>query len=174
MVYFWLDASAAVKNYITEEGTPEMQHFFTHVPAEQMIFLYESVGEIISVFVGRRNLGKRNPKSPRGITEEHFNQIKQQFDAAVTYCPEVKKVHANESQKDAALHFLEKHSLNNTDTQILRCALDKANQLRIAGDNLIFISSDTSLLNAARREGLPTFNPETGSKRALDALINPP
>lgn len=174
MNYFWLDASAAVKNYISENGTSDMQYFFTHVPPARMIFLYEGVGEVISIFVRRRDIGSRNPKSALGITEMCFNQIRQQFDVEVINCSKVEKVHATENQKTAALHFLEKHSLNNTDTQILRCALDKANQLRIGGHDLILMSSDTALLYAAKEEGLLGFNPETDSRAALDVLINSP
>ena len=66
MLYFWLDASALVKRYVAETGTPLVNYFFTHVPLQQMLCLLEGVGEIISIFVRRRN--------GRTITESGFNQ----------------------------------------------------------------------------------------------------
>ena len=62
--------------------------------------------------------------------------------------------------------------INSSDAYILQCALDKSNQLRTTGHDLILVSSDKSLLNAARSEGLLTFDPETDSQTTLNVLIN--
>ena len=61
MNYFWLDASALVKRYVAETGTPVVNYFFTRVPLQQMLCLLESVGEIISVFVRRRSMDEQSP-----------------------------------------------------------------------------------------------------------------
>jgi hypothetical protein len=61
---------------------------------------------------------------------------------------------------------------NSTDALILRCALDKAVNLRHDGDDLILVSSDARLIRAAKAEGLPTFDPENDDQATLDALIN--
>lgn len=96
----------------------------------------------------------------------------QQFEAEVINSTEVLQVHATINQKVAARKYIEDYSINSTDAYILQCALDKANQLRTDGDDLIFVSSDKKLVNAAKRERILTFNPETDSQTALDTLIN--
>ena len=37
MNLFWLDASALVKRYIVETGTPLMNHLYARVPPSQMV-----------------------------------------------------------------------------------------------------------------------------------------
>jgi hypothetical protein len=41
------------------------------------------------------------------------------------------------------------------------------------GDDLLLVSSDLRLLNAARKEGLTIFNPETESEAILDTILGP-
>ena len=90
MNYFWLDASALVKRYVAETGTPVVNYFFTRVPLQQMLCLLESVGEIISVFVRRRN--------GRTITRSGFNQAMLDFRSEVSLCAEVESVYPTEGQ----------------------------------------------------------------------------
>ena len=86
----------------------------------------------------------------------------------------MKQVNPTQNQKIASRPLIEVPSINSTDAYILRCALDKADKLRTAGDNLILVSSDKRLLTATTKEGLGTFNPETDSQIYLDFLINSP
>ena len=72
------------------------------------------------------------------------------------------------------MDLIEKYSINSTDAILLQCALDRVNELRMNGDNLILVSSDKRLLRAAQSEGLLTFDPETDSQAALDVFINSP
>ena len=162
MNYFWLDASAVVKRYVTEpEGTPEMRYFFYTVPPERrMICRPVTIGEVIYV-LGRRIKDK-----------QHFDQQKQLFETEVSQHPQVAKVYPTNTQMDASLQFIEPYSINSTDAIILQCALDKANELRMDDHDLILVSSDTNLLKAARSEGLRTFNPTTNARAYLDSLIN--
>ena len=54
MNYFWLDASAIVKRYINEVGTPEMKYFLKCIPPERMMVCTPiTIGEVIYIF-GRR------------------------------------------------------------------------------------------------------------------------
>lgn len=166
MNYFWLDASALVKRYVPEAGTPVVNYFFTRVPLQQMLCLLESVGEIISIFVRRRNGG--------AITGSGFNQAMLDFRFEVSLCAEVEKVYPTESQIAASWELIETHSINSTDAIILRCALDSAIELRGAGDDLILVATDVRLLRAAQAEDLHTFNPETDSQAILDTFIDSP
>ena len=174
MNYFWLDASAVVKRYITEkEGTPQMQYFLNAVPPyRMMICMSATVGEVISIFASRRDIYKHDPKDERGITEKCFNELKQLFAGEVSQHPQVVKAYPTNIQIDASVEFIERYSINNTDAIILQCALDKANELRTNGHDLILVSSDTDFLKAARSERLRTFNPATNAQAYLDGLIN--
>ena len=164
MNYFWLDTNAIVKQYIIEEGTPLINHFFTRISSTRIFCLFDSMDETYHVFVRKRNDGI--------ITRAEFNQVIQRFEGGFSLRAELKKAHAVESQKIAARQLIEAHSINSTDAYILQCALDEADKLRTAGDNLIFVSSDKRLLAATTKEGLFTFNPETDSQIYLDVLIN--
>ena len=166
MNYFFLDASATVKRYIPEIGTPEMNYFFTSVPSYRMICLFEGGGEVIFVFGRRRNEGE--------ITMPRFNQIKQRFLTEVIYHSQVVKILPIKNQISRSWDLIEKYSLNSTDAILLRCALDRISEMLLDGDNLVLVSSDKRLLRAAQSEGLLTFDPETDSQTALDVFINSP
>lgn len=55
MNYFYRDASALAKRYAREIGTPPVNHLFANVAADRMICQVLGVGEVISVFVRRKN-----------------------------------------------------------------------------------------------------------------------
>ncbi len=166
MNLFWLDASALAKRYVRETGTPLMNDLFARVPPLGIICLLEGVGEVISIFVRRRNAG--------AITAAAFHQAMLDFRSEVSHHADVEKVHPTQNQVSMSWRLIEKHSINSTDAVILRCALDKATGLRATGHDLILVSADTRLLRAAQAEGLLTFNPEADTQAALDALITPP
>ncbi|MDE0555781.1 MAG: type II toxin-antitoxin system VapC family toxin [Candidatus Poribacteria bacterium] len=166
MNYFWLDANAIAKRYVLERGTRIINHLFTNVSPERMICLFDSMDETRSVMVRKRNRGE--------ITLSEFKQAIQQFETEVINSTEVLQVHATVNQKVAARELIDAYSINSTDAYILQCVLDKAQELQVSGDVLILVSSDKRLLNAAKRETLRTFDPETDSQAALDVLIDPP
>ncbi|RKU19254.1 hypothetical protein C6500_11180 [Candidatus Poribacteria bacterium] len=166
MNYFWLDANAIAKQYIVEKGTPTINHLFTRVSAKQMICLFDSMDETRFVIVKKRNNAE--------ITLPEFNQAIQRFEAEIINSTEVIQVHATVDQKEAARQLIHDYPINSSDAYILQCALDKVNQLQITGDDLVLISSDKRLLDAARSEGLLIFDPETDSQTTLDILINLP
>lgn len=129
-----------------------------------MLCLLENVGEIISIFVRRRNGG--------AITGSGFNQAMLDFRFEVGLCAEVEKVYPTESQVAASWELIETHSINSTDAIILCCALDSAIELRVDGDDLTLICTDVRLLRAAQAEELCTFNPETDSRGIFETFID--
>ena len=165
MNFFWLDASAYAKRYVAEKGTQLMNHLFTRVPLGRMVCLFEGGGEIIFVFVHRRNEGK--------ITTTRFNQLREHFETEFINRDEVEQIFPTENQIADSWDLIEEHSLNSTDAILLQCALDRTNQLGMDGDNLVLVSSDKRLIRASQNEGLLTFDPETDSQTALDVLIDP-
>ena len=166
MNFFWLDASAYAKRYIAEKGTLLVNRLFSRVPLGRMVSLFEGAGEVIFVFVRRRNEGE--------ITTTLFNQVRQHFETEFIDRAEVGQVLPTETQITASWELIDQHSINSTDAILLQCALDRANGLRANGDNLVLVSSDKRLLRASQNEGLLTFDPETDSQAALDMLIDPP
>ena len=164
MNYFWLDANAIVKQYVTETGTPLINYLFTRVSLNRIFCLFDSMDEARSAIARKRNDGR--------IKEADFNQIIQQFKVEFIDRTEAKKVHAAENQKIAARQLIEAYSINSTDAYILQCALDKADELRTTGNDLILVGSDRRLLATARTERLLTFDPENDNQIDLDVLIN--
>ena len=164
MNFFWVDGNAGVKRYITEDGTPRINYFFDQVPLSRMFFLFDGAGEVISVFVRRYN--------DKTITATRFSEIRQQFETEFIRRDEVVLISPTANQITDSWDLIEAHSVNCTDAIILQCALDQANVLLPRGDGLVLVSSDQRLLDAARREGLLTFNAEIDSQEVLDVLIN--
>jgi predicted nucleic acid-binding protein len=164
--FFWLDASAYAKRYVGEKGTLLVNHLFARVPLERMVCLFEAAGEVIFVFVRRRNEGE--------ITTTRFNQVRQHFETEFVHLDEGGQVFPTQTQIIASWELIDRHSINSTDAILLQCAFDRASGLRANGDNLVLVSSDKRLLRAAQNEGLLTFNPEIDSQAVLDVFIDPP
>lgn len=165
MNLFWLDASAIVKRYVSETGTPLVHELFDRVPRSRMLCLLEGIGEVISAFVRYRNA--------RTITADTFRQALVELRADFSHHPQVHRVHPSPEQVSDSWYLIQIYSLNSTDAIILRCALDEAAELRILGHDLVLVSADVRLIAAAQAEGLRTFNPETGDRTMLEALIAP-
>ena len=164
MIYFWLDANAMAKRYVVEKGTLLINYLFDNVSAKRIFCLFDSMDETRSVIVRYRNRGE--------ITASEFDQVIQQFEAEIVNGPEMLQVHATIDQKIAARKLIDAYSINSTDAYILQCTLDKARELQVSGNVLILVSSDKRLLNAAKKETLGTFDPETDTQAVLDVLIN--
>lgn len=164
MNYFWLDTNAIVKQYVTEKGTPLINYFFTHVPFTRIFCFLDSIDETYGVFEKKSNDGI--------ITIAEFNQVTQQFEDGFNHRVDLEKVNATQKQKTAARQFIDAYRIGCTDAHILRCALDKADELRAAGDELILVCSDRRLLRAAKKERLLIFDPENDNQIDLDVLIN--
>ena len=170
MNYFWLDANAIVKQYVTETGTPLINYLFTRVSLNRILCLFDCMDEARFAIVRKRN--------EQIITIAAIHQAIQRFEDEFLHSDEVQQVHATESQKRTAWQRIDPHTgariINNTDAYILQCALDTVNELWTAGDDLILVSSDRRPLTAATKEGLLIFDPENGTKIDLDVLINSP
>ena len=166
MNYFWLDANAIVKQYVTETGTSLINHIFTRVPLNRMFCLFDSMDETRHVFVRKKNGGI--------ITIREFNRAIRRFEIEFIRRADVKQVNPTPDQKIASRSLIELYSINSTDAYILQCALDEADKLRTVGDDIVFVSSDKRPLAVAQKEGLLTFDPETGNQTYLDVFINSP
>lgn len=163
MNVFWLDASALVKRYFVEIGTPLMNHLFAQVPAQQMVCLLEGVGEVISVLVRRRNGG--------AISTTACQQALTALRADIINQADFEKIERIPQQVVNSWLLIDQHSINSTDALILRCALDYAMNLRRAGFDLVFVSADARLVRAAKQEGLQIIQPEIDDLLVVNSFI---
>jgi predicted nucleic acid-binding protein len=162
--HFYWDASALVKRYAPEIGTPLVNNLFAHVGLDRMMCLVIGTGEVISIFVRKKNANL--------ISEAAFSQALVDFRTEVIDTVAFKLVLVEDALVVASYPLIEKYSLNATDALVLRSVLDATATLQPAGDNVILLTSDLRLLHAAQGEGITTFNPETDLQAQLDALIS--
>jgi uncharacterized protein len=163
MNLFWLDASALIKRYILETGTPLMNHLFARVPPSQIVCLLEGIGETLSILHRRR--------SARLISRRVSQQAIAALRLEIIDELEIEKIERTVGQVVNSWMALDQHTLNSTDAIILRCALDYAAQLRKVGHDLVMVSADARLLRAAKTEGLQIINPESDDLPAIDVLL---
>ena len=164
MNYLYWDASALVKRYAPEIGTPLINHLFAHVVLDRMMCLVIGTGEVISIFVRKKNANL--------ITDAAFAQALVDFRAEVIDTVAFKLVSVGDALVVASYPLIEKYSLNATDALVLRSVIDAAAVLRPTGDDVILVTSDLRLLHAAQGEGVTTFNPEVDLQAQLDALVS--
>ena len=158
MATYYLDTSALVKRYINEPGSMWVRQLCDERGSNNELLHVLFVGRIAIVEVAaaiavlvRRNIilsgvGK--------YAYERFNQ-----DWATAY--QISELHPSPLTKAATL--AQRHPLKANDAVHLALALE-TRQLLIENElDLIFVSGDTRLLEAAQAEGLAAENPFTYS-----------
>ena len=158
MTYFYWDASALVKRYAPEIGTP-IVHLFSRLTPNRMMCLAISMGEIFSIFVRKRNDGT--------IPQDVFSQVLLNFRSEVLDSTDFQIISVEDVLILESHPYIEKHNLNATDALILRSALDVAKELRADNDRLVLITADHRMLRSGEIEGLQILNPETISMEDL-------
>ena len=165
MNFFFLDASALVKRYVAEKGSPQVHALLDGVPHNRIHLLNVGAGEVISILVRQRNAGN--------LSNASFGQAYVNFETEILRAADVRKQSVSNRLAISSFPLIVAHSINSTDALILKSALAIARKLRRAGDDLVLVASDQRLLRAAQAEGLTTFNPETQDQAALAALVGP-
>ena len=165
MNYFFFDASALAKRYNPEIGTGHINRIFNEIRHSRLMCLMLGAAEVVSVLIRRRNGG--------AISAAVCAQGVLNLQDEVVASDEFHTLEASNHLITAALPFIDRHSLNATDTIVLRLALDLSAQLRATGDVLVLIASDHRLLRAALAEGLLTFDPERQTEAEVEALLAP-
>jgi predicted nucleic acid-binding protein len=160
-VYF--DASALIKRYSQETGTPLVNEVLRFLPRSQMTCSTLGILEIVSILVRKRNDGRLN--------QTLYEQAMIEFRAEVIDHEEFSAASVNDALLFSALDLIAKHNLNATDAVILRSALDLQQVLQEAGDKLMLWTSDKRLVRAAQREGITAFDPEEETIGHLHQLL---
>jgi predicted nucleic acid-binding protein len=142
VLFPYLDASAAVKRYVSEPGTVVVDHLFVKVPSDRLVMLSVGYGEVASILVRKRNAGL----IPPAVLLQSVRDVRSGFGPSSP----VQLIDATGDLADRALEFIDRHSVNSTDAMILRSALDLAAALRPAGDDVLLVSCDLRLIKAAQ------------------------
>ena len=163
---FWayFDASALIKRYTQESGTPVVNEVFRLAPADRRICLSLGLLEVISILVRKRNDGR--------IQEDFFRKALTAFKAEVVQDERFSKLSVNDALILDSSELIERYGLNATDAILLRSVLEtRTSQDR--ADDLLLLTSDKRLVRAARSEGVSALDPEIDSLAGVQSLFPP-
>jgi predicted nucleic acid-binding protein len=157
---FW-DASALIKAYIDEEGTPNV---------ESAIAL-RGVPGFVTDFVALEVLATLGKKRRAGtISRERYRTAVSEFHRDYPLNFNLLEVEAN--VRTEAMRFAEKYhtsAIGSMDLLHLACACQAA--LLCRPFPLVVMSADQPLLAAARAETLATYNPEVQPQAAVRTAL---
>jgi len=163
MKFVYFDASALVKRYSSELGTQQVNEIFDLIPPKRMTCCGINVGEIVSILVRKHNDGRLNNRD--------FADALAEFRHEVIENPDFVYVSIDNTDIEASLKYIQQYNLNATDAVILHSAFELYLMLSASGHELILITSDRRLLNAARALSLPCLNPETETLKDIETLL---
>jgi len=141
MKVHYLDPSAWVKRYFREEGSDEIRAFFLASP--NLVCCRLGFLEVVAT-IARKGRGEK-------LSSEMTQEL---LDEAVSNFERFTVIPADELRISHATELALRHRLRTMDSLHLACALSLPRN-----DEIILVSSDLELLDAASKEGLPTLNP---------------
>lgn len=151
MTLFYLDTSALVKRYKTEEGTDIIDYLYDNLPkGHSLATSFLTVLEFASA-IRRLLKGKR-------ISQDEFETVMSTFSQELEpflIRPLEDKIVAE------ALNKVIRHALKSADSIQLSTALELREMMKEAGENVVFICDDVELLNAGRGENLEVISPRS-------------
>ncbi|OQY31001.1 MAG: hypothetical protein B6243_09155 [Anaerolineaceae bacterium 4572_5.2] len=151
MNYFYLDASAIIKRYLTEQGS-EWVFRLAEYNAENILILGEiTLAEVAAALASRR-------RATNGISDEEYKVALLDF---LSHCQsEYQLTPIERSIIDLAVSLTQRHRLRGYDAVQLAAALNASQTLADAGlSPLTFVAADKDLLSAAQLEGMSVENP---------------
>ena len=146
---FW-DASALVKNYIEETGSPTVESIFSDTLADNMATTVWGYTETFSILRRRLNGGK--------IDQQTYTTAITALQSEVLSGTKFDFLSINDRTILASTSFITRHNLNATDSAILATLLNYARSPK--SPICVLIAADQRLIRAANDEGLKTLNPE--------------
>ena len=162
MNFFFWDTSALAKRYIPELGTSSVNYLIETIPKNRMFMLILSLGEILSVLVRKRN--------SKQISDRFYSQSLAEFNKELLRDKVISIQSVYDKLIQESLKLIEQYSLNATDAIILECALGINGELRVKGDDLVLVTTDIRLSNAAKSSELKVWNPERDSQSDLESF----
>ena len=151
MNYFYLDASAIIKRYLTEQGS-EWVFRLAEYNAENILILGEiTLAEVAAALASRR-------RATNGISDEEYKATLLDF---LSHCQsDYQLAPIKRSIIDLAVSLTQRHRLRGYDAVQLAAALNASQTLADAGlSPLTFVAADKDLLSAAQSEGMSVEDP---------------
>lgn len=146
MIFYYLDSSAWVKRYYEEPGAAFVQRLF----AENSFFACASLG-LIEVMATLARKGKALGSSQSTI-EQQSRALHEDWQFFI-------KVQFTSDVIDRATRSAKQLTLRGVDAIHLASALELQQRIADPADELIFVTSDSELLQAAQVSGLIVIDP---------------
>jgi predicted nucleic acid-binding protein len=163
MKFIYFDASALAKRYSLELGTEQVDGIFVLIPKKRMTCAGINVGEVVSILVRKHNDGRFN--------DSDFAIALAEFRREIIEDPDFVYLSIDNTDIEASLKYIQQYNLNATDGLILHSAFELYLMLRASDHELILITSDRRLINAARSLSLPYLNPEIETLNDIETLL---
>jgi uncharacterized protein len=160
---FW-DASAMVKRYITEVGTPTVNSIFAHARPHELATTPWSYAETYSILLRKHN--------SNAIDRALFATAISALEAEVVYGPDFGLLSINDAMVFASTAMMSQHNINATDAAILTLLLDYSQTLPSGQSGCLLIAADRRLLRAAGAEGFSVLDPETVPAADVPTLLS--
>lgn len=161
-VYF--DASALIKRYSAEVGTPIVNAIFERAYPTQVTCATLGVLEVVASLVRKHNDGR--------LSRSAYEQALIEVRAEIMDRAEVRLAALSDELFFRALDLITRHNLNATDAVILRSVLDVQAAVRATGDEVMVCCADKRLLRAAQSEGLLALDPEVETVAEVERMLN--
>jgi uncharacterized protein len=158
---FW-DASALIKRYLRELGSPTVNALFNDPLAPQQATTPWGFAETFSVLVRRQNQGILDPPS--------FTASVSALQTEVVDSGDFGFLSIDDATVFASPLLIQQHNLNVTDAAIVALLLEFLPTFA-PSDALILVAADVRLVRAAASEGLTTLNPEAFAAADVPAFL---
>jgi predicted nucleic acid-binding protein len=166
MFWVYFDASALIKRYAPETGTPLVNEIFHSLPVSRMTCSTLGILEIISILTRKRNDGR--------LSQTLFDQCMIEFRNAIIDNDAFLTTPVNDVVLLSSLDLIWKHNLNATDAIILWSVIKLRRVLQLQNDDLVLSTSDRRLVRAAQAESITVFDPEVDTIIQLYQLFDLP
>jgi predicted nucleic acid-binding protein len=151
MKHYYLDSSALVKRYLSEQGSEVLDALWQEMQRGEAQIYCQWLGftEVVSALQRRLNARQVNRTAFEEIVRTLY------YDAE-----SIEWVALDFAMIQSSVRHIVLHNLNSTDALHLEAALS----LPTERSPLIFVASDRRLLRAAAAENLTTLNPENATE----------
>ncbi|MBM7843716.1 PIN domain-containing protein [Herpetosiphon giganteus] len=154
-VFLFYDASALIKRYSIEIGTPAVNDLFANFSAKQRGCSVIGILEVLSILTRKRNDGRIN----NNLYQAAVYHLNQDF----IQNPEVMITSIIDDDITQSLKIIPNYNINSSDALILATALRLKLTMAATNTKLVLCTSDKRLIRAGLQEQVVVFDPEVDS-----------
>ena len=159
---FW-DASALVKRYGREVGSPTVDAIFSAVPRTQMFGTLWGYAETFAILHRKRNDGRLDAVAHAAAVTSLQNEVLTPGDFRL--------LAIEEEHILLGLSYVTRHNLNSADAAILAAYVRYRQSLPQGSPGCVLVAADGRLLRAAQAEGFAPLNPQNLAAADLPAFL---